>query len=264
MTNPTPLAASDIEVISTPYQALIVSANNMSGEKISLSKGQWATLCKMFKARFEDLPDTLNGADLKRLRLKHNLTQQDVARALDVAESTVRRWERGVGDEVSEAEPAPAKPLTLRELIERQGLSVSRLAEEMGFGRHTVGNWIGGRGLPHLSPSQTLKLLQLLGCTLEELALAFNNQEEAGNTKEPALPTLLGLIKRRGLNIGEFAQAVEAAWAPITGRPLSRDAVSAWVNGRVRPRMQPEELQAILEILDCSLEEFLQGLRVYS
>lgn len=63
------------------------------------------------------------------------------------------------------------------------------------------------------------------------------------------------LLKRRGLSQEQFAETVEAAWTNISGRSLSRQAVSAWVNGRAVPRLSPAETLVILELLECTLAE---------
>lgn len=63
------------------------------------------------------------------------------------------------------------------------------------------------------------------------------------------------LLERRGLTQENFAQLVQDAWSTISGRPLSRQAVSAWVNGHAIPKFSPAELLAVIEILECTLTE---------
>jgi transcriptional regulator with XRE-family HTH domain len=63
------------------------------------------------------------------------------------------------------------------------------------------------------------------------------------------------LLKRRGLSQERFAELVENAWSTISGRKLSRQAVSAWVNGHAIPQFSPAELLAVMEILECTLTE---------
>jgi transcriptional regulator with XRE-family HTH domain len=65
----------------------------------------------------------------------------------------------------------------------------------------------------------------------------------------------MNLLKRRGLTQKQFAELVENAWNGISGRPLSRQAVNAWVNGREVPRFSPAEALAVVEILNCTLTE---------
>jgi transcriptional regulator with XRE-family HTH domain len=55
-------------------------------------------------------------------------------------------------------------------LRERAGLTQRQLAIGLGVTDQTVSNWETGRRTPTLTPQQTLKLCQILGCTLEELA----------------------------------------------------------------------------------------------
>ncbi|BAZ83808.1 helix-turn-helix transcriptional regulator [Sphaerospermopsis kisseleviana CS-549] len=63
------------------------------------------------------------------------------------------------------------------------------------------------------------------------------------------------LLKRRGLSQERFAELVENAWCTISGRKLSRQAVSAWVNGHAIPQFSPVETLVVLEILECTLTE---------
>ncbi|MCL1469028.1 helix-turn-helix transcriptional regulator [Argonema galeatum] len=64
------------------------------------------------------------------------------------------------------------------------------------------------------------------------------------------------LLERKGLTQERFAELVELAWNNISGRPLSRQAVSAWINGRAIPKLSPAETLVIIEILGCTLTEF--------
>jgi len=63
------------------------------------------------------------------------------------------------------------------------------------------------------------------------------------------------LLERKGLTQEQFAEIVEQAWQGISGRPLSRQAVSAWMNGRAIPRLSPAETLVLTEILSCTLTE---------
>ncbi|EAW35982.1 helix-turn-helix transcriptional regulator [Lyngbya sp. PCC 8106] len=63
------------------------------------------------------------------------------------------------------------------------------------------------------------------------------------------------LLKRRGVTQEQFAEMVGTAWAEVSGRKLSRQAVSAWVRGHAIPRLSPAEMLVILEILECTLTE---------
>ena len=63
------------------------------------------------------------------------------------------------------------------------------------------------------------------------------------------------LLERRGLSQERFVELVQDAWSNISGRPLSRQAVSAWVNGHAIPKFSPAEILAVIEILECTLTE---------
>ena len=63
------------------------------------------------------------------------------------------------------------------------------------------------------------------------------------------------LLERRGLTQEKFVELVENAWSNIYGRKLSRQAVSAWLNGHAVPKFSPAEVLAVIEILECTLTE---------
>ncbi|NJR21478.1 MAG: helix-turn-helix transcriptional regulator [Richelia sp. CSU_2_1] len=67
--------------------------------------------------------------------------------------------------------------------------------------------------------------------------------------------TFMDLLKRKGLTQEQFAETVELAWGSISGRKLSRQAVSAWINGRAIPKLSPAETLVLVEILSCTLTE---------
>jgi hypothetical protein len=71
----------------------------------------------------------------------------------------------------------------------------------------------------------------------------------------PKRQKFVKLLKRRGLSQERFTELVENAWTTISGRKLSRQAVSAWVNGHAVPQFSPAEILVILEILECTLTE---------
>lgn len=66
----------------------------------------------------------------------------------------------------------------------------------------------------------------------------------------------MNLLRRKDLTQEQFADLVESAWSGISGRQLSRQAVSAWVNGRAIPKLSPAETLIVIEILGCTLAEF--------
>ncbi|MBW4680193.1 MAG: helix-turn-helix transcriptional regulator [Microcoleus vaginatus WJT46-NPBG5] len=65
----------------------------------------------------------------------------------------------------------------------------------------------------------------------------------------------MSLLERRGLTQEQFADRVGEAWKSVSGRQLSRQAVSAWINGRAVPKLSPAETLVIMEILGCTLTE---------
>lgn len=67
---------------------------------------------------------------------------------------------------------------------------------------------------------------------------------------------LMKLLKNKKLTQQQFAELVQTSWSNVSGRKLSRQAVSAWVNGRETPRLSPAEMLIVTEILGCTLAEF--------
>jgi putative transcriptional regulator len=59
-------------------------------------------------------------------------------------------------------------------LRKRVGLRQQDLAFALNKRQATISDWERGATIPHLTPSETLALIQVLNCTLEELAEAFD------------------------------------------------------------------------------------------
>lgn len=58
--------------------------------------------------------------------------------------------------------------LQLRNLRQKQGLTIGQLAEKIGSTQKIVGNW--ERGTTEITLGDALKVCHALGCTLDELA----------------------------------------------------------------------------------------------
>ncbi|HEY9794543.1 MAG TPA: helix-turn-helix transcriptional regulator [Leptolyngbyaceae cyanobacterium] len=65
------------------------------------------------------------------------------------------------------------KQITFAYLRNRAGLTQRQISLDMDVTVTTVSQWETGARRPRLFPEQTLQLLQLLNCTLEELVEAF-------------------------------------------------------------------------------------------
>ncbi|GET39665.1 hypothetical protein MiSe_44360 [Microseira wollei NIES-4236] len=73
-------------------------------------------------------------------------------------------------------------------LLSRRGLTQEQFADLVEsawkltsgrkLSRQAVNAWINGRAIPKLSPAETLVLLEILGCTLAELAIAFPHESD--------------------------------------------------------------------------------------
>lgn len=58
-------------------------------------------------------------------------------------------------------------------LREQAGLTQDGLADILEVTDHTIRNWEKGRTVPEWTPTETLTVCRVLGCTLEQLANAF-------------------------------------------------------------------------------------------
>ena len=59
--------------------------------------------------------------------------------------------------------------LTLAQLRKRAGLTQRQVADALGITNKTVSEWERGIGEPHLTISETQRLMDVLKCTFEEL-----------------------------------------------------------------------------------------------
>lgn len=72
-------------------------------------------------------------------------------------------------------------------LLEKRGLTQEQFAEIVEnawkqisgrqLSRQAVNAWVNGRAVPKLSPAETLAVVEILQCTLTELAIAFPHEE---------------------------------------------------------------------------------------
>jgi transcriptional regulator with XRE-family HTH domain len=69
------------------------------------------------------------------------------------------------------------------------------------------------------------------------------------NAEEPI--TFAYLRKRAGLTQRQIAIAMD----------VTVGTISQWENGGQRPRLFPEQFQKLLQILKCTLEEFVEAFR---
>lgn len=69
------------------------------------------------------------------------------------------------------------------------------------------------------------------------------------NAEEPI--TFAYLRKRAGLTQRQIAIAMD----------VTVGTISQWENGGQRPRLFPEQFEKLLQILDCTFEEFVEAFR---
>ena len=68
------------------------------------------------------------------------------------------------------------RQLSVPTLLSRSGLSQNKLAEILGIKPHTIGGWKRGV-IPTQPPSVYWKIMNICGCTLEELIEALEGPE---------------------------------------------------------------------------------------
>lgn len=93
-------------------------------------------------------------------------------------------------------------------LLKRRGLTQTQFAEKVrlawqeisgrSLSRQAVNAWINGRDVPHFSPAEVLVVLEILNCTLIELAIAFPH--EKSNDAEKNLDKSLDNVKQTSDN----------------------------------------------------------------
>lgn len=66
---------------------------------------------------------------------------------------------------------------TFVELLDNLGKTQTEIANYLGVRQATISDWYRGKAIPHLTPLQYVKLIELIGCTPEELAEAFHKGE---------------------------------------------------------------------------------------
>ena len=68
--------------------------------------------------------------------------------------------------------------LTLAKLRKRAGLTQRQVADGLGITNKTVSEWERGITEPHLTISQTQRLMDILQCTFEELLEATSQRSQ--------------------------------------------------------------------------------------
>jgi transcriptional regulator with XRE-family HTH domain len=68
--------------------------------------------------------------------------------------------------------------LTLAKLRKRAGLTQRQVADALGITNKTVSEWERGIGEPHLTISETQRLMDVMQCTFEELLEATSQHSQ--------------------------------------------------------------------------------------
>lgn len=69
------------------------------------------------------------------------------------------------------------KPLTLKKLRERAGLTQRKLADALGVTITTISSWERGVKEPNLTFAQVKRVTEVLSCTLDELVESTKKED---------------------------------------------------------------------------------------
>ncbi len=72
----------------------------------------------------------------------------------------------------------PRTPITFADLIKRAGLTQRAIAVAMNKRESTLSDWVRRISYPSLTFAEILQLQVLLDCSIEELAIAFDDFSE--------------------------------------------------------------------------------------
>jgi len=204
---------------------------------------------------------------LPALRKRFDLTQQEMARLLEVSPLTVSSWERGktkpAGENLAKVialrsttqeqvdaalgrQPAPAamKPEQIKGLRGKLGLTQGALAKLLGVSSAAVVAWEGGKTVPREGNRRSL--VEMMGMGVEELggrlgrkkgeAGEKGGKEEKGKALTPE--QVRDIRGRLGLSQKELAAKLG----------VSANSVSNWETGSTTPRGKSiEKLLAMRE-----------------
>lgn len=75
--------------------------------------------------------------------------------------------------------------------------------------------------------------------------------------------TLDYLLNRSNLGIEQLADVLTERFNKIKSKKgkISRQAISAWVNGKHQPRLTPGEMLELCDVLGCTLLELSQAVK---
>lgn len=192
---------------------------------------------------------------LKSIRRRFDLTQEDLARLLDVSPVTVTAWETGKSrprknnqariitlremdlEEVDEAlgrehVPASLDPEWIKRLRGKLGLTQAELAQLVGVSGGSVTSWETGKTEPGRENRKALVELSELtrGEVAERLGRPVKNRKPQGSSEESGEEISPEAIRgiRDGLELsqGEFAGRLG----------VSANTISNWETGRSEPR----------------------------
>ncbi len=200
---------------------------------------------------------------VKKLREKHNLTQRQFARLIEVSPATIVSWEQGntrpqpqnkarlvplLEMDTSDVEaalqrmgaPPRVSQKDVKELRRRLELTQKELASLLDVAPGTVANWEGGRGEPRQENRHAIAQLQRMnpGKVRERL------RTESGNTDTLSGEQIQHLRQKADMSQKELARELG----------VSGGTISNWERGATHPqRRNVEKLQDLARSRGISL-----------
>lgn len=220
-TEPTPCAQMLIELLET-------------------SPGRWLSILSEPLTQ----PNEPWDARIKRLRMRHNISQQDLARALGISLITIGRWERGeiapTGcselivdllenrfDEVGQhlfqellVEPVAWDPDRIRMIRESLGLEVEEFGTLIGMEPLTIYHWEEGTTTPARCAHILLWLLETYGSPIQELISSIPVDDAWTPSRITALRKMLGMTV---VELAELLGIAEAHFHVLEHGGVSRE-----------------------------------------
>ncbi|MGI8749975.1 MAG: helix-turn-helix domain-containing protein [Thermoleophilaceae bacterium] len=185
---------------------------------------------------------------MRALRERAGWKQAELAERIDVAQTTVSKWERGdkpipaerwprIREVLAAAEPdirpvhfqLPVTPEDVREGVRRLNWTLRDLADALGVPRGTVGPWASGAA--QVPPGRWAQVREAFGTSVPV------REAEARDRVTEALPLVLAVIDAEpGMGRQEVVRRVDAP------EPHARGAIlRALEQGRVHERQVPRE-----------------------
>ena len=197
----------------------------------------------------------MNDLDIRALRKKLGLTQDELAKRLGVHPRTVQNWEAGtiipesklaILGVLAKDEPKSELGFDVKELRQRMGITQKELASKLGVTENTIQNWERGKNIPLTKH----KPLQDLWDSVPTLAI----HTHYGGASDDA-PKIVPLIpiRAQGGTLNDFTRSVmeydcEKVVSPIKGADFAMT-----VSGDSMSPEYPSGCQILIKKIDPSI-----------